>query len=174
MLSTTALLAAAASLFACWAVIGTWVLADRSLHDRVRARSKRDVDDYLDGRLELEGLGRRRLTRLALGPSSPATTAASSLLVGAGWAKLVARAEAGGSTQRRLQALTILARAGFPDAVTLLRSAVAEGDPALTTSLLRLAGELQTIDADALWLEVLIGERDPHHRRGHALLEVRR
>jgi hypothetical protein len=140
------------------------VLADRYLHDRSRARSKRDVDDYLDGRLELEGLGRRRLARLALGPSSPATTAASSLLVGAGWAKLVARAETTGSTHRRLQALTILVRASFPDAVTLIRGAVGEGDPALTTSLLRLAGELQTTDADALLLEVLVDGTHPRSR----------
>ena len=74
----------------------------------------------------------------------------------------------------RLQALTILVRGGFPDAVTLMRSAVAEGDPALTTSLLRLASELQTTDADALWVDVLVRERDPHRRRGLALLEVRR
>ncbi len=174
MRSTTDLLVAAAGLFACWAVLGTWVLAGRYLDERSRARSKRDVDDYLDGRLELEGLGRRRLTRLALGPSSPATTAASSLLVGARWAKLVARAEASGTTRMRLQALTILVRGGFPDAVTLMRSAVAEGDPALTTSLLRLASELQTTDADALWVDVLVRERDPHRRRGLALLEVRR
>ncbi len=173
MLSTTLLLVAAAILFACWAVLGTWVLAERSVDDRRRTRSKHDVADYLDGRLELATLRRRRLTRLALGPSSPAATAASSLLVGAGWPKLVSRAEASG-TRRRLQALTILVRAGFPDALTLMRSAVAEGDPALTASLLRLASELRTTDADALWLEVLVRERDRHHRRGPALLEVRR
>jgi HEAT repeat protein len=54
-----------------------------------------------------------------------------------------------GSANTRLRALTILVRAVFPDAPGLIRRAVAEGDPASTTSVLRLAGELQAADADA-------------------------
>ena len=164
MFSDAVLLAAAASLFSCWAALGAWVLIDRALHDRAHDCSRIDAEAYADGRLDLTGIGRRRLTQLALGPSSPAAEAAASCLVGARWFPLVARASAPGQSRSRLQALTILVRAGFPDSLALIRSAIAENDPALTTAVLRLTGERQTEEADALLLEVLVSGAHPRAR----------
>jgi hypothetical protein len=162
--SNAVLLAAAASLFCCWAALGAWVLVDRFLHDRAHDCSRIDAEAYTDGLLDLTVIGRRRLTQLALGPSSPAAAAAASCLVGARWFPLVARASVPGQSRTRLQALTILVRAGFPDSLALIRSAIAENDPALTTAVLRLAGERQTEEADALLLEVLITGAHPRAR----------
>ena len=164
MFSTTVLLAAAAILFGCWASLGAWVLADRWLHDRVGERSRLDADAYSDGRLELASIGRRRLKQLALGPDSPTAVAAAGDLVGARWFRLVARASAPGQSRARIEALTILVRAGFPDGLALVRAAIAENDSALTTAVLRLVGERQTEDADTLLLEVLVTGAHPRAR----------
>ncbi len=163
MLSTTILLVVAVLLFACWAVLGGWVLVERYLYDRLHDEARRDTDSYLDGRLDLEEVGRRRLTRLALGPSSVATTAAAAVLA-ARWQRLVAEATGPGAKNSRVEALTILVRAGFPDALELIRRAVAEGDPALTTSVLRVTAELETDAADAFLLEVLVEGTHPRAR----------
>jgi hypothetical protein len=162
--SDAVLLAAAASLFCCWAALGAWVLVDRFLHDRAHDRSRSDAEAYANGRLDLAGIGRRRRTQLAHGPSSPAAAAAASCLVGARWFPLVARASVPGQSRARLQALTILVRAGFPDSLALIRAAIAENDPALTTVVLRLAAERQTEEADALLLEVLVTGAHPRAR----------
>jgi HEAT repeat protein len=162
--STTFLLVAAASLFGCWAVLGCWVLLDRRLHDRVRDRSREDAGAYAVGRLDLASVGRRRLERLALGPNSPTAVAAAGNLVGARWFRLVARASAPGASQSRLHALTILVRAAFPDGLALIRAAIDENDPALTTAVLRIAAERQTDEADALLLEVLVTGAHPRAR----------
>jgi HEAT repeat protein len=164
MLSTTVLLAAAAILFVCWAALGTWALAERYLHDRFDDLAQADASGYLDGRLDLVDLGSRRLTRIALGPSSPAAAAAAGVLAGRSWSRLTARAAGTGSRDSRLRAFTILVRSGFPDALRLIRAAVAQGDPALTTSLLRIAGELQTELTDSLLLDVLVDGVHPRAR----------
>ena len=163
MLSTSILLVAAVLLFACWAVLGGWVLAERYLYDRSHDQAQLDSDAYLDGHLDLAGVGRLRLSRLALGPSSPAASAAAAVLADRRQ-RLVARATGPGAKHSRVEALTILVRAGFPDALELMRRAVAEGDPALTTSLLRIAGELETDAADAFLLDVLVDGTHPRAR----------
>jgi HEAT repeats len=162
--STSVLLVIGAGVFACWAVLGTWVLTNRWLHDRRRDRSRLDAAGYVDGQLDLGSIGRRRLKQLALGPSSPTACAAAGSLVGARWFGLVARASGSGHRRSRLEALTIIVRAGFPDGMALVRRAIAENEPALTTAVLRLAGERQTEDADALLLEVLVAGVHPRAR----------
>ena len=164
MFSTIVLLVVASSLFGCWAALGSWVLIDRWLHDRLGDRSRLDADAYVDGRLDLASIGRRRLERLALGSNSPTAVTAAGSLVGARWFRLVARASERGASQSRLHALTILVRAGFPDGLALIRAAIAENNPALTTAVLRSAAERQTEEADALLVEVLVTGAHPRAR----------
>lgn len=164
MFSTTLLVGAAAALALAWAFLGAWVIAERYLHDRRLGRCLLDQAAWSDGRLDLGTLRQGRLTPLALAPRSAASSAAAVVLANSHRYRLVSSAVSPRTTDARLQSLTILVRGGSPDALELIRHAIGERDPALTTNMLRLAAELRSAESDALLLEVLIDGTHPRAR----------
>ena len=164
MLSTGVLLLATAILFVCWIVLAAWVLVERALHDRLEEQSRLDIEAFDAGRLDLGGIARRRLVRLALGRDSPAARAAARVVLAADESGVLARARMPGNDNGRLHALTILVRGELPYAVGLIRRAVREGDVALNTSLLRLGAELEPGVADTLMLDILLVGAHPRSR----------
>jgi HEAT repeat protein len=144
-----------------WALLVAWLLGERSLHDRAGALAAADAAKLGAG-LDAATLPRRRLTRVALGPSDLAAGVAAAELVRRDPARLRAVA-ASGRRRSRLQALVVLARgraAGARDAVR----AVLESGSAATSDLLRLAGELAPEEGDELLLDVLVAGSSPRSR----------
>ncbi|MEO5575961.1 MAG: HEAT repeat domain-containing protein [Gaiellaceae bacterium] len=64
----------------------------------------------------------------------------------------------------RLRALTIIVRSDSPQAISLLRAALAEEDVSIVASAVRLTSELSTRAADILLLDVLVEGRYPRSR----------
>jgi HEAT repeat protein len=164
VLSTAALLLAAGSLGACWLLLASGALAARYVHDRALRLRESDAEALCCGSLGPGDLSRRRLRRIALGPSTPAAAVAAPALAQAELPALLQRAANGRKRSVRLRALTILVRAGSPYAIDLLRAALAADDRSLAASAVRLTSELDTRAADVLLLDVLVEGRHPRSR----------
>jgi HEAT repeat protein len=148
----------ASALGATWVVLGVWLLGERSLYDRGRARAELDTEALATRSVEARALSRRRLRRVALGPRSDAMVVAAWELVRRDGPRLRATAAAG-PRAARLRALAILARARDASAVGLLRTMTKTAGADSTTGLLRLVAELPAVEADEVLLEVLVDGR---------------
>ena len=164
MFSNEILFVAAASLGLCWAMLSSWVLGSRYIYDRALLRRARDVERLEADSLQVRDLSPRRLRRIAVGPLCPASTIAACALVRDEESALLQRAAGGGRKSARIRALTIVARAGSPRALGLLRDAVGEEDTSIVAGAVRLASELTTRGADILLLDVLLAGRHPRSR----------
>lgn len=151
------LLATTIALGAGWALLGAWVLGDRTLFDRARTRAGRDADALTAG-ADAGALSRRRLRQVALGPRSGAAVLAAAELVHRDGPRLRASASSK-APAARMGALAVLARGSDSGAAGLIRDAIDAEDAGATNGLLRLASELPTADADALLLQVLVAGR---------------
>jgi len=154
----------AVTLVLAWAFLGAFLLADRLLHDRGRARAAQDAAELAGDPDTARLLSRRRLRRLALGPPCEGAAVAARVLVRRRRASLRAAAERPRPPAARLHALTILVRGGDLRARRLLAAAVAGNDRAMTSALLRLAAELPETEGDELLLDVLVSGRHPRSR----------
>ena len=162
--STPTLLLLAAILATGWVTLSAWVLGNRYLHDRAAQRRASDVERLVDGTLQGADLSRRRLRRVALGTRSPASAIAARALVHEDYAGLLRCTLWGARKATRLRALTIFVRSDAPRAVSLLRAAVADTDPSIVASAVRLTSELSTRPADILLLDVLVDGSHPRSR----------
>ncbi len=164
MFPTLLLLVTAVSLGLCWITLSAWVLGSRYAHDRALLRRAGDVEGLESGKLQAGDLSRRRLRRVALGRRSPASVIAARALVQEEHSALLRCSGAGVRKTSRLRALTIIVRSDSPQAISLLRAALAEEDMSIVASAVRLTSELPTRAADILLLDVLVEGRHPRSR----------
>lgn len=165
--TSNALIAAVVVAGVAWVCLAAWILGDRALHDRRHSRIGRDAELLTLRALDPKRCSWRRLWRVADGDFAAASMLAAEELVRRDSRRLLRAARKSGFSS--VHALRTLARGRSILAIDELRAARLRGNPDVVAATVSIAGQIDTPEADAFLIDVLVEGDNPRSRTADQL-----